>query len=40
MGEVSSFPLANAMTTGSLRLQQGELASLDTKNAKAMATWT
>ena len=34
IGEVSIFPLTDAITTISLCLQQGELASLDTKRRK------
>ena len=37
IGEVSSFPLTDVMTTISLCLQQGELASLDTKRRKSKA---
>ena len=35
IGELSSFPLKDVMTTLSLCLQQGELASLDTKTRKS-----
>jgi hypothetical protein len=37
IGEVSSFPLSNVMTTISLCFQQDDLASLDTKGRKSKA---